>query len=294
MHAATVGWRWSVAQGVPLDLLYVIPDFRVAAAVTQMPFPFAIAPVPFPPDVGESLLAGARERMATLLRDHLPADALRALRVVVGPPAAVLAAEAAGALVVLGGKHHGTVMRHLGGSTAHGVMHAAVAPVLIATRPDWPLRRVLACVDLSSATAPTLALAREAAAVSGARLRVLHAIEPVPVPRVMAPFDMNVIAEREIAAFSQIARELPEVRAADRVTRRGRAASVIAEEAADWNADLVVMGSHGRGPVTRLLEGSVTTALLTRLPTSLLIVPTHPAGVDEPAARSTAEPAFVA
>jgi nucleotide-binding universal stress UspA family protein len=110
----------------------------------------------------------------------------------------------------------------------------------------------------------------------------------------MAPFDMNVIAEREIAAFSQIARELPEVRAADRVTRRGRAASVIAEEAADWNADLVVMGSHGRGPVTRLLEGSVTTALLTRLPTSLLIVPTHPAGVDEPAARSTAEPAFVA
>jgi nucleotide-binding universal stress UspA family protein len=71
----------------------------------------------------------------------------------------------------------------------------------------------------------------------------------------------------------------------DRVVRRGRADEEIAEEASAWHADVVVLGSHGRGWVDRLLIGSTTERLLNRLPASLLVVP-----INRPAQRQP-EPA---
>jgi len=58
-----------------------------------------------------------------------------------------------------------------------------------------------------------------------------------------------------------------------RVVRRGIAVDVIAEEAAAWRADVVVVGSHGKGWVDRLLIGSATEQLLNDLPTAVLVIP---------------------
>jgi nucleotide-binding universal stress UspA family protein len=44
-------------------------------------------------------------------------------------------------------------------------------------------------------------------------------------------------------------------------------------EAAAWRADVVVVGSHGKGWVDRLLIGSVTEDLLNNLPCAVLVVP---------------------
>jgi nucleotide-binding universal stress UspA family protein len=44
-------------------------------------------------------------------------------------------------------------------------------------------------------------------------------------------------------------------------------------EATDWSADVLVVGSHGKGWAQRILLGSVTERLLNDLPTSLLIAP---------------------
>jgi len=60
---------------------------------------------------------------------------------------------------------------------------------------------------------------------------------------------------------------------ADRVTREGLADEGIAEEAAAWEADVTVVGSHGKGWMDRMLIGSTTERLVNRLPTSLLVVP---------------------
>ena len=57
------------------------------------------------------------------------------------------------------------------------------------------------------------------------------------------------------------------------VVRHGTALETILREAADWRADLVVVASHGKGPVKRMLVGSVTEGLINHLPTSLLVVP---------------------
>jgi nucleotide-binding universal stress UspA family protein len=68
-----------------------------------------------------------------------------------------------------------------------------------------------------------------------------------------------------------------------KVIRRGQAAETIAQEAAAWRADVIVVGSHGKGWVDRLLIGSITEALLNDLPTAMLVIP-----VPAPVRRQTA------
>jgi nucleotide-binding universal stress UspA family protein len=56
---------------------------------------------------------------------------------------------------------------------------------------------------------------------------------------------------------------------------------MIAAEVADWSADLVVMATQGRGRFDRWLIGSVTQAVLTKLPTSVLVIPMRDVRVAE-------------
>jgi nucleotide-binding universal stress UspA family protein len=258
-RAAVAAWRLAVATGAPFELIHAIPDVWAAAALAQVSITMGLS---------ERLLAETRERMVGDLHGALPADALATLRVVVGPTDLVLAdAAREAAMVVLGGKHHGALARTFGGSTAHHLIHTLDVPVLIVAPAARAFRRVLAAVDLSFATEPTLDAARAIARVSDARLRLVHVVEPGP------DIEMERIGREAAEEFSRRAARAPDVAPEDRVMRWGPAAERIASEAADWDADLVVVGRHGRGWVQRMLVGSVTERLLALLPASLLVVP---------------------
>lgn len=73
--------------------------------------------------------------------------------------------------------------------------------------------------------------------------------------------------------FQQLASPFEDIAAEDRVVRHGISEEQIVQEAGAWHADLVVVGSHGKGWVDRILVGSTTQQLVTDLPTSLLVVP---------------------
>src|SRR6266568_3895481 len=60
---------------------------------------------------------------------------------------------------------------------------------------------------------------------------------------------------------------------AERLVRYGLPVETLLREATAWQADLLVVGSHGRGWAERVLVGSVTERLLNHLPTSVLVVP---------------------
>jgi nucleotide-binding universal stress UspA family protein len=59
----------------------------------------------------------------------------------------------------------------------------------------------------------------------------------------------------------------------------GDPAAVIVETAAAWNADLIIVGSHGRGFWGRLALGSVSDRVLHNAPCSVLVVREKPARV---------------
>ncbi|MCW5961272.1 MAG: universal stress protein [Pyrinomonadaceae bacterium] len=54
--------------------------------------------------------------------------------------------------------------------------------------------------------------------------------------------------------------------------RNGSPGREIVEAAVDWNADVIVVGSHGRGFWGRMMVGSVSDAVMHHAPCSVLIV----------------------
>jgi nucleotide-binding universal stress UspA family protein len=59
---------------------------------------------------------------------------------------------------------------------------------------------------------------------------------------------------------------------ADTAVREGDPRSAIVDEAEEWQADLIVVGSHGRTGLTRMLLGSVATAVVNHAKCSIEVV----------------------
>jgi nucleotide-binding universal stress UspA family protein len=221
-------------------------------------------------------LADTRRDFAGRLRGVVPPAALKTLDVRAGRAAQVLAdtvVRRRAGLVVLGGKRHGRLARTVRGSTAHYLARVLDIPILVTAAGGLGLKRVLVAVDLSTATGRTLATGVALARALGARVRVLHVMEPIRYAYVVlrAP-DVSAFLERSRATLTRTAARygIPEE---DTIVRRGAATDTIIAEADEWRADLIVVGSHGKGFVDRLLIGSTTESLLDRLPASLLVVP---------------------
>lgn len=144
------------------------------------------------------------------------------------------------------------------------------------------IRRILCPVDFSDASRHALEHATAIAGWYDARLLVLHVwTPPIPVvpPLLFAEPDHlelpteagreEVLARlREWTADAQRAGRLVDV---DLVT--GNPAARIIEWAASYEADLVVMGTHGRGGFERLLLGSVAERVLHRAACPVLTIP---------------------
>jgi len=64
----------------------------------------------------------------------------------------------------------------------------------------------------------------------------------------------------------------PEMQSPEIVTSGYHVADTIAQLARDWNADLLVIGTHGRRGVNRLLIGSVAERVVRMSPCPLLLV----------------------
>jgi len=126
--------------------------------------------------------------------------------------------------------------------------------------------RILVATDFSAASGAALALAKALARRFGASLHLLHVLED---PYVTGAFAADVYAPpppglRESwrkNAENTIATLLtePEVRGLRATTEVtfGPIAGTIVERAAAIGADMIVMGTHGRGGVVHLLMGSV-------------------------------------
>jgi nucleotide-binding universal stress UspA family protein len=144
----------------------------------------------------------------------------------------------------------------------------------------FPIRKILHLTDYSDASRPAFELACALTRDFGAELVICH-VSPPPI-----------IAAGEGVAFDfptgegeQMAARLAQLKPDDeriRVTRklfRGDPASEILKLADEVKAALIVMGTHGRDGLFRLLMGSVAEGVMRKAPCSVVTVKA-PAPVD--------------
>ena len=267
--AAAAAWRLAQAVGVRCHLVHATRDVRTALDLAGTGVSLD--------DLQLAMLARTRSEIAAALEDRVPPHVLEGLIVRAGRPAAVLAEvieETDAGMVVLGGKHHSTLGRWLGGSTVHYAVRRLSVPLLVTAGDVPPRPRVLVAVDLSYAALPTLDQAVDFARLLGGPLRALHVLEPLPnVPELPFPVDVENYEARSRERLEKDVWPALPVPDHHKVVRHGIAPDAIAKEAAAWRAEVIVVGSHGKGWVDRLVIGSVTEDLLNDLPTAVLVIP---------------------
>jgi nucleotide-binding universal stress UspA family protein len=134
---------------------------------------------------------------------------------------------------------------------------------------------VIVGVDGSAQARAALAWAAGYAEATGARVRAVIAWEyPVgfgylpPAPNLNVDFEADATVALE-QAVNEVGKEHPDVAIDTRVVH-GFAARVLPEMARD--ADLLVVGSHGRGALTEMLLGSVSHGCVHHAPCPVVVV----------------------
>jgi len=210
-----------------------------------------------------------------------------------GRPATEIVAEAVAwkaDVIVVGSRGHGPLSTILIGSVSEEVVDGSPIPVLVARRPA--VRRVLVAVDGSEAAAAGVAFLASGSAFHGVETTVLN-VTPTAYPwwlgvgvadgdTYQALLDASTAAARAQQAAAERATRVLTDAGIPAIGRRraGDPAEEIVREAAEHDADLVVIGSRGRTGVTRLVLGSVARQVLRHAATSVLVVH-EPALVDE-------------
>jgi nucleotide-binding universal stress UspA family protein len=127
--------------------------------------------------------------------------------------------------------------------------------------------------DLSVAAGPTVALAERFARLAGAELRLVTVFEQLPDLPGVPPLDPTEYFALAQETLERDVWPLVETAGVEKLVRHGQVVETLLREAADWKADVLVVGSHGKGWAQRVLLGSVTERLINQLPASLLVAP---------------------
>lgn len=248
---------------------------------------YAYAGYPFA-SLSKELMTSAE---AALQRLKLPAGAesLQVNRFILSGTVATEIAEHANRhkadLIVVGTHGRGVVGRFLLGSVADRVLHEAKVPVLITKAPAGkikhpkkktkPFRKVLFPTDFSDTANKALKRAIAITEDMDAELYVLHIVDDTLISTHVPEERKMILTELRRHALDQMRATLPSELMANFETigavRRGEPGKQISAYAESMGCDLIVMGSHGRTGVERVLLGSIADKVVRRAKCAVLI-----------------------
>lgn len=141
-------------------------------------------------------------------------------------------------------------------------------------------KRILVPVDGSETSNRAVVAALQMARENGGRVRLLHALDELAY---LSGYEYS--ADLLKAARDQGSRVLEDAQVMARSasvpadgklveTAGRRLGELVAEEARNWEADLVVVGTHGRRGISRILLGSGAEQVLRMAPVPVLAVRT--------------------
>jgi nucleotide-binding universal stress UspA family protein len=230
-------------------------------------------------DVNRESTTDAHRRLAAIA-PRLRADG-RSVRSVVrhGRVATEILEEAeriGAALIVVGARGVGAVERLLIGSVSSEVVDRAHCPVLVVRTAS--MQRVLVATDGSADGDCAAEFVRASGLFRDPMLKVLSVIDTGgPWWAGFAPDAYEAACEAAERHAAETARTTGERLGAEHVVsasrvRGGEVGSTILEEAADWGADVIVLGTRGHGLLHRSLVGSTSRRVLHHAPMSVLVV----------------------
>ncbi|RNA65056.1 universal stress protein [Prosthecochloris sp. ZM_2] len=138
------------------------------------------------------------------------------------------------------------------------------------------IRKILCPVDFSDASRKSIRYAREFAQGMGASLHLLNVVEPRPMAVDMslsyvpleedlekaAREDLDAIVKEEAAHGLEVTSDV----------EIGTPSEIILDKAEELDVNLIILGSHGKTGLSRLLMGSVAESVVRRAMCPVLIV----------------------
>lgn len=134
------------------------------------------------------------------------------------------------------------------------------------------VNHILVPTDFSAGATLAVDYACELAVALGSTLHLLNVESLTLADRALAPDTLEVLLRANHAALDELMGSRSHVRFGVPLVRTGDPREVTVEVAAALPADLIVMGTHGRGGVTRLVLGSVAEAVLRLAACPVLVV----------------------
>jgi nucleotide-binding universal stress UspA family protein len=140
---------------------------------------------------------------------------------------------------------------------------------------------IIAAVDFSETSRDVLEAACDIARAEHGHVHLIHVVpDPLEMPYGVESigFDLSaMLRDWTATAQSQLtelaARQTPKPEFLTLAAPVGHAAAEILRYATEQHADLILVGSHGRGFVDRLLLGNVTERVLRRADCTVMVVP---------------------
>jgi len=274
---AAIRWaaREAAMRNVALTLLHVLPP----AALPTWGLAYTMAPLPLDyhqlqQEEGQRVLDAARRVIEESTTSSERVQVLDEL-VSANPVPTLIDVTKDAQMIVVGSRGHGAWQRGLFGSASTGLVHHAHCPVAVIHDPaDGPVESagpVVVGVDGSRASELATAVAFDEASRRGAELVALHAWSDSvisAIPQAAWP-DFQPEAEETLAErMAGWQNRYPDVRVHRRVVFNQPARNLVA---AAESAQLLVVGSHGRGGFAGMLLGSVSSAVVNAVHTPVIV-----------------------
>lgn len=183
-------------------------------------------------------------------------------------------------LLVLGPHRERGLSDALGGNLTQKILRARKVPVLIARQqPRDSYQNILLAVDLSPMSAEVLNAAEKLVLHPRARATVVHASAPPYEGTVIAAgiggenYGMRWMQAVDASVRDFLSRESNDAERYAVSVPSAAPAQAVLRAVEQLHPDLIVMGTHARGHVGRLLLGSVANEVLRNSAVDVLIVP---------------------
>lgn len=269
--------RWAAAEAAArntcLTLIHVVPTAPVEFSAPEV----VLEIDRWQMSSGEQVLVDARSVAEAATEKGVRPTEVKTVLERRSAVAALTRASNDALMVVVGGRGRGPIGRRLLGSVSAALIRHASCPVVVthgstSTDPTAAHRPVLLGLDGTSASELATGEAFDVASRRGVGLIALHAWSDVGVFPLLGMDWRNYEDDGETVLTERLAQwgaRYPDVKVERRLVC-DRPTHWLLEEAK--SAQLVVVGSHGRGGFAGMLLGSVSTAVAEEAPVPVMVV----------------------